>query len=266
MYRSIDGRTERPGRLGRRGIWPGTVAAVDDASVVHRAETTEWARYEAVRDEVVGLMRSLDDEQLLTVVPMCPSWSVLDVVRHVCGLNADLVAGVPGPLGSDESTARQVAERSTASAGEVCAEWIGLGPAMEAICTAEPLWATRLGADLVVHHHDIRHALGLPIERDDDGTRWAAHRYVDVFQQRTGELLGVGVAVRLTDGFERPPPDSLPDSGIELRATPYDFLRSYTGRRSRDQVERLDWAGDPSEILDEAWSPYGSFPPDDVDD
>ena len=221
-------------------------------------------RYAAQRDEFVDLIRSLDDEQLATRVPMCPSWTVLDVARHVCGLNAELVAGVAGSLGSDEATARQVAARAAGAASEVCDEWLGHGPGMEAICTSEPLWAIRLGADLVVHLHDVRHALGLFIDRDHEATIAGAHRYVDVFQQRVGEIIGVGVAVELTDGFRRPADPALPDSAVVLRATPYDFLRAYTGRRSRRQVEELGWSGDPTLILDEAWSPYGPFQPGDV--
>lgn len=225
-----------------------------------------WIAYASLRDEFIALIRSLDDEQLATTVPMCPSWTVLDVARHVCGLNAELVAGANGSLGSDEATARQVAARAAASVGDVCDEWLRHEPEMEAICSAEPLWATRLGADLVVHLHDVRHALGLGIERDDEATIGAAHRYVDVFQQRVGEIMGVGVTVELTDGFRRPADPALPDSGVVLRATPYDFLRSYTGRRSRHQVEQLGWDGDPSSILDRSWSPYGPFQPVDVTD
>lgn len=235
-------------------------------ALVEEIGNPAWKRYTTTRDELIDLLRSLDDEQLTTRVPMCPAWTVLDVARHVCGLNAELVAGVSGPLGSDEATARQVATRAAASADDVCDEWLGHGPNMEAICTTEPIWATRLGADLVVHLHDIRHALGLPIRRDDDATIGAAHRYVEVFQQRVGEIMRVGVTVELTDGLRRQADPALPDSGVVLRTTPYDFLRSYTGRRSRRQVEQLGWGGDPSSILDEAWSPYGTFQPDDVAD
>jgi hypothetical protein len=43
---------------------------------------------------------------------------------------------------------------------------------------------------------------------------------------------------------------------ITLRATAYDFLRSVSGRRSRRQVETLDWSADPGPLLD-TFSPYG---------
>lgn len=220
----------------------------------------------AVRDHFTGLVRSLDVTSLDTTVPMCPAWTVRDVAAHVCGLNADLTSGVEGGLGTDERTAHQVATRSSASIDEICDEWLTHEPAMRTVCDETPLWAMRLSADLTVHLHDVQHALGLPIDRDDEFTAVAAARYADVFQQRVGELLGIGVMVELTDGTRLPADSALPDSGVTLRTTPFDFLRSYTGRRSRRQVEALGWTGDPNQILHAAWSPYGTFQPADVID
>ena len=197
---------------------------------------------------------------------MCPAWTVAGVAAHVCGLNADLVSGMTEGLGADERTAHQVAIRSGATIDEVCEEWVGYERGMRAVGEQTPLWATRLVADLTVHLIDVQHALGLPIDRDDRFTVSAAHRYAEVFQGRVGEILGLGVSVELTDGFRLPPNAELPNSGVVLRAAPFDFLRSYTARRSRRQVEALGWQGDPSRILDEAWSPYGTFQPDDVMD
>ena len=225
-----------------------------------------WDRYVAVRDRFVELVRALDEAQLDTTVPMCPDWTVHDVTAHVCGLNADLTSGRRAGLGTDERTAHHVTIRTGATIDEICDEWLGYELAMRAACDETPLWADRLAADLTVHLHDIQHALGRPIDRDDRITAVAAHRYVEVFRQRVGELLGIGVTVELTDGTHWAADPTLPDSGVTLRATPFDFLRSYTGRRSRRQVEALDWRGDPTRILDGAWSPYGTFQPDDVAD
>jgi hypothetical protein len=49
-----------------------------------------------------------------------------------------------------------------------------------------------------------------------------------------------------------------------LRCTSYDFLRSVTGRRSRRQVEALDWDGDSTALLNSAWNTYGDMRTDDV--
>jgi len=238
------------------------VAEVSDES----AGDASWNHYAALRDRFIALVRSLDEAQLGTLVPMCPAWTVTGVAAHVCGLNADLVSGVTGGLGTDERTAHQVAARSDATIDEICDEWLGHEPGMREVCSRTPLWAVRLAADLAVHLHDVQHALGLSIDRHDPFTTSAAGRYAEVFQQRVADILGQGVTVELTDGIRLPADPTLPDSGVALRAPPFDFLRSYTARRSRRQVEALEWSGDPTRILDEAWSPYGTFQPVDVID
>ena len=229
-------------------------------------EHSAWNQYAAVRDHFIEVVRSLDDAALGTTVPMCPKWTVHDVAAHVCGLHADLTSGWREGLGTDERTAHHVALRAGATIDEICDEWLAYEPAMRAVCDEIPLWAARLAADLVVHLHDVQHALALPIDRNDEFTAAAAARYAEVFRQRVGEILGVGVTVELAEATHLAADPTLPDSGVTLRAAPFDFLRSYTGRRSRRQVEALGWTGDPTRILDAAWSPYGPFQPADVSD
>ncbi len=231
------------------------------------AQTNDaWEHYAGLRDRFIALLRSLDEAQALTIVPMCPDWTVAGVAAHVCGLNADLVGGAREGLGSDENTERQVADRSDHGLERVCVEWLGYDAEMKAISDEIPLMVPRLTADLVVHVHDVQHALGLDIDRHDDATTQAAHGYVGVFQQRLGEILGVGATVELSDGATFPAHPELEDSGLVLQVTPFDFLRSYTGRRSRRQVEALLWSSDPTTILDKAWGPYGSFQATDIAD
>ncbi len=230
------------------------------------AANETWIHYAALRDHLIEMIGELNDSQLATAVPMCPEWTVKDVVAHVCGLNNDLASGITEGLGSDERTSHHVALRSAKTLDEVCAEWQEYDAAMSAISEETPLWATRLAADLTVHLHDVQHALGLPIDQNDRFTIDAARQYASVFQNRVGEILGLGVAIELSEGSHNAANPELPDSGVALRASPFDFLRSFTGRRSRRQVDSLDWTGDPTRILDEAWSPYGPFQPNDVID
>ena len=114
--------------------------------------------YAGVRDELVGALRSIDDGAASTMVPACPAWTVREVAAHVCGLNAELLANVPGPLGSDTATSRQVADRSSASLSDVLDEWESMAPAIGNRFAAEPDRATALLADLVVHAHDLKPA------------------------------------------------------------------------------------------------------------
>ncbi len=217
--------------------------------------------YAKTRQDMLALARSLTPAQAATVVPMSPEWTVHDVVAHVTGLNADVVGGRTESLGSDESTNRQVSERRSTSLQEICEEWEGHASEMASRMEATPKLAIGLTGDLVVHLHDVQQALKLEIDETSEQTVLAAHRYVPHMQERVQERLGLGIAVSLTDGTEWP---AAGDVAATLRTSPYDFLRSVTGRRSRRQVEQLDWTGDVATILDNAWSTYGPLQDDDV--
>ena len=229
------------------------------------AGTDPWAQYADSRDRCIRLLRSLDAEQAATRVPFSPEWTVADVASHLCGLNAEVASGRLVGLGTDERTAHQVGARRGRSLDEICDEWLSHEDVMQVAIAAAPFFGTRLAADLIVHLHDIRHALGLAIDRDDEATASAAHCYALNLEQRVRERLGTGIEVALSDGTRFSASGNAVGAPVSLRATPYDFLRSVTGRRSRRQIETLDWVGDPTEILDQAWSSYGALPTDDVE-
>ena len=125
------------------------------------------------------------------------------------------------------------------------------------------LLGVRITGDLVLHLQDVQHALGFDIDGGDLATRLGAHRYVPSLQERATEQIKLGVAVELTDGKTYPAPDSASEI-VALRCSSYDFLRSVTGRRSRRQVEALDWDGDSTALLNSAWNTYGDMRTDDV--
>ena len=79
--------------------------------------------YAVTRDSLVVQLRALSTAHAHTVVPSCPDWTVKDVLAHLAGLVADVLAAVPPPLGSDENTARQVRERREMSLDQICDEW-----------------------------------------------------------------------------------------------------------------------------------------------
>ena len=211
-----------------------------------------WALYAGIRDRFIDLLRSLDGEQAARLVPACPDWTVAGVAAHVCGLNADIAAGRREHLGTPERTGLNVELRAGSSLDEICDEWIGYEETMSEVMAEDPYFGQRLAADLVVHLHDVQLALNLPVDRDDEATLAAVRMYAD--------RVGAGIADDL-DG------EMVVDfgEGLTLRTTPYDFLRSVTGRRSRGQVESLEWAGDPTALLDAGLSPYGPFPAEDLE-
>lgn len=217
--------------------------------------------YAETREALISLVRGLTPEQAATIVPACPAWSVKDVVSHVCGLVAGLVAGVREGLGTDEATAEQVASRATMSGAEVCDEWAGYAPALDALLLELPPIAPVITGDLIVHVHDIHEALGLTADPDSAATIIGAHRYVPLVQERAADRIDTALSIELADGSTWPAPNPDAAAQLTLRASPFDFLRSVTGRRPRSFVEGLDWTGDAAALLDEAWTTYGDFPP-----
>ena len=220
--------------------------------------TDPWALYSGTRDRMIAIARALAPEEAERAVPLTPGWTIAEVVAHVCGLNADLAAGMREGLGTDERTAHQVATRSGSSVDEVCDEWLGHAGTVREVIDDDGFLGLRLAADLVVHLHDVQHALGLPIEPDDEATNRGGRTYAARTPDRLVDPAGVRLAIELADGSRfGPSPGSDPGlPSLTLRSTPYDFLRSVTGRRSRRQVGALDWSGDPGAVLDH-FCPYG---------
>lgn len=221
-------------------------------------EYEPWPLYAETRDRLIIIVRSLTDEQASETVPLTPGWTIAEVVAHVCGLNADVIDGAREGLGTDERTENQVRTRAGLSIAEVCEEWLGHSAAIQAIIDANGMLGLRLAADLAVHLQDVQHALGLPIDPDDAASISGGRIYAARICDRLLELTGTAVTIELTDGSTfAPTEEQLPDTpSLLLRASPYDVLRSVTGRRSRAEVERLDWSDDPGKILDHL-SPYG---------
>lgn len=190
------------------------------------------------------------------MIPSCPQWSAKDVVAHVAGLVADLLAGVQPPLGTDEMTARQVSERANKSHLEICDEWQDNGPGIAEFMAERELYALGLTADLAVHVHDLAEALDGVSKPPAEATLAACRRYVPLLQERVAERLDTALTVTLDGQDWAPAAGSTP---LTLAATPTDFLRTVTGRRTRAQAEALGWGGDATTVLDGALLQYGPY-------
>ncbi len=223
-----------------------------------------WALYAGSRDRFIELVRSLSEEELGRTIPVTPGWTVTQALAHVCGLNGDLAAGLREGLGTAERTAHQVDSRAGMTADEICDEWLGHGEVVREIIDEHGFLGRRLAADLIIHLQDVQHALGRPIDREDEATVDAGHTYATHTVDRWLEETGVEVAIELSDDSWFVPAACGEPPDLILRATPYDFLRSVSGRRSRAQVEALGWSGDPGAVLDH-FSPYTTLADTDVD-
>lgn len=198
--------------------------------------------YRDLRVRVTSLLRGADPAALDAIAPATPEWRVRDVLAHMVGVNADILAGNLAGVGSDPWTAVQVDARRDRSVAEMLDEWNAISPAVEEIA---PMFGTATGqwlVDACTHEHDLRHALGTPGAHDSDavalGFEWATDRLAD-----TLDASG-------TAGFELHTEAGVNDLGTVLprtgvHASRFEILRTMTGRRSRAQVVAYGWDGPP---------------------
>src|SRR5438477_1538731 len=89
-------------------------------------------------------------------VPVCPGWTVHDVMAHVVGVCADILSGNIAGVATDPWTAAQVEARRSRTMEELVAEWSEVAPQVEAFAANFP---NRVGeqwvADLTTHEHDV---------------------------------------------------------------------------------------------------------------
>jgi uncharacterized protein (TIGR03083 family) len=192
-------------------------------------------------------------------VPACPDWTVHDVVAHLAGVCADILAGNLEGVASDPWTAEQVRRRQEWPLPEVVAEWSELAPQLEANAGAFPREAGEQWiADLTTHEHDVRGAVSQPGARASAGVDIAVHFVVTLgldFSLKAQHL----PALRVVAG-EREWTVGGDDAGTTISASPFEVLRTLTGRRSRNQILALEWSGGDPEIHMGAFK-FGPFTP-----
>jgi uncharacterized protein (TIGR03083 family) len=197
------------------------------------------------RRRISDLVSGLDGEQ---AVPTCPQWSVADVVAHLTGVCADIVAGNLAGVASEPWTAAQVVARRGRDLDALLAEWSEVGPQAETVAEHFPGQSgAQWVADLTTHEHDIRTALGRPGARDSAGVDVSVDFLVAAglhssVSARGLPPLDVRVGERSwTVGVIEDPMEML---GI-LETTPFEVFRALTGRRSASQIRALGWSVDP---------------------
>ena len=203
------------------------------------------ATYRDIREGLLALAPGLTADEWATLAPATPEWTVKDLSAHLAGVAADgLVGNVVFP-GTDEWTAKQVADRGADSADQVCAEWAQTGPELEArIDELGPALSATV-IDVWHHDQDARNAIDHHANRTGEGLRVAL---------RSGNAIGPKLkaaglptlAVH-TEGYERLFGEGQAEATVT--ADPYELARAFMGRRSFDQIRSFDWTGDPEPYL-----------------
>ena len=213
----------------------------------------EAGAYAGIRERVTALLADVDDERArATVVPTCPGWAVPDVAAHLAGVCDDILNGRLDGVATDPWTAAQVEARRDRPLAEVVDEWNRLGPQVEALVPNFGSAAGQLVLDAVSHEHDLRTALDRPGARDSDAVAVAFEWLLDDVRFPAG---AGSLRLEFEDGTSRTIGEGEPHPTLTLDR--FTALRSFTGRRTLEQIRALEWTGDPT-----PWLPTSKqFPP-----
>ena len=216
--------------------------------MLYERDVDSAAIYEAKRRDFVRLVGGLDAAQQATVVAATPAWTVLDVLAHVVGITADLNAGNLGQnVSGDEWTDAQVRSRRGRTLADLADEW---ERESERFAEGIRLFGYEIGShyvgDLLQHESDVRHAVGLAPPSDDLTLAVATDFYIDAFHRGLSDARAGTVVIH--SGHETFITGTGPTVAT-LTASRYELFRSLGGRRSANQIRKLDWEGDAGAIV-----------------
>jgi uncharacterized protein (TIGR03083 family) len=194
----------------------------------------EWTN---AQGRVVDLVQSLDADEAERSVPACPDWTVTQLLAHMVGLNADVLAGDEPDDHNSTWTQRQVDRRAGREPADLVAEWLALTQPMQDWMREH---GTRPLNDAVIHEQDMRGAVDRPGGRDSDGLVAVREAMAERFATRVRAAHLAPVELRSPvwifstgDG----------DPGLELFAPEFDLTRALMTRRTADQLRQWSTAG-----------------------
>jgi uncharacterized protein (TIGR03083 family) len=194
----------------------------------------EWTN---AQGRVIDLVESLHADEAERSVPACPDWTVTQLLAHMVGLNADVLAGDEPDDHNSTWTQNQVDTRAGREPADLVAEWRDLTQPMQDWMGEH---GTRPLADVVIHEQDMRGAVGRPGGRDSDGLVSVREVMAERFATRVRTAHLAPVELRspvwiFSTGDGEP--------GLELFAPEFDLTRALMTRRTADQLRQWSTAG-----------------------
>jgi uncharacterized protein (TIGR03083 family) len=207
--------------------------------------------YRDGRNRFIDVVRDADPT---TTVPACPKWTVKDVLSHVAGIPADVLAGRVDGVATEPWTQAQVDARRSATIAEICTEWQETGAQVDAMVDSFGPTGAQLLFDLTTHELDVRAALGAPAP--------ASLEVYDVALGFVMDNLLADVPLRFVADDRAWSGEGSPVA--TLTTSKRELIRAVAGRRTRSQIADMSWSGDPTPYLDAfARGPF-TFPDDDI--
>ena len=180
--------------------------------------------YAKLYERVSSLIISTPESITSVGVPHCPKWTVKCVLSHMIGVPEDVLTGQMEGVTTEAWTQRQVDRHSEHSKTQLLAIWSNTFENFKALLPKIPQpTISQFVFDQVTHEHDIRHAISQPGARDSR-------------------------AISVAEGFIRDFITRNPDPAVhalaESTVTGFDYVRSFSGRRSKEQLAELGLPAD----------------------
>lgn len=193
----------------------------------------EWTQ---AQQRVIELVEGIDPGIADTVVPACPGWTVRQLLAHMVGLGADVVAGDEPDDHNETWTQQQVDARADHDVAALLDEWRGLTSPLQDWMRANN---TRPLGDVTIHEQDLRGALDAPGARDTEALAALRDRMAGGL---AGQVATAGLAgIRLVSPTWTFVAGDEP-AAVTLEASEYDLTRAVMSRRTADQLR--DWTTD----------------------
>ena len=218
------------------------------------SDIDEWSR---AQQRVITLVADLPVERAQVAVPACPDWSVRDLLSHMVGLGADVVAGDEPDDHNAAWTARQVERRRDRDLAALIAEWTEVADPLREWMRANN---TRPLGDVIIHEQDLRGALNAPGAQDTPGLRTIRDRFVPRFAAR---VEGRPPIALIGDMWSWCSSGSPHDAAVVVRAGDFDLSRALLTRRSAAQLRAWTVRGEITPYLD-GFALLGSLPDSDL--
>jgi uncharacterized protein (TIGR03083 family) len=216
------------------------------------------AIYRGVRLRISELALQLDDARLDAIAPATPTWRVRDVIAHLGGATADMVAGNLEGVASDAWTQAQVDARLDWPITKVIDEWTRCAEVVEPMIADIPAqMRAMLTIDAISHEHDVRGAVDRPGARDGEGIAFAATSIARGLHAQRGDEPAITL---ILDGEQVVLGQGTPHTTVTTTA--FELVRAGVGRRSLEQIEAWTWQGpaDPEAMVLGRFSPPRTDP------
>lgn len=204
-------------------------------------------------DRVCDLVTGASPEQMERTVPACPDWTARDLLSHMVGVGADVLAGEEADDHNEAWTQAHVDARTDRDVAELVQEWQDLADGLEA-------WMRENGprplADVTIHEQDLRGVLDAPGAGDSPQVATVREWMVDRFAAAVEPLPPIALVGREWSWCST---GEVADAATRVEAGDLDLFRALTSRRTAEELRSWTTAGDVDPYLD-AFAGLGPLP------